>query len=312
MQQSIDDLKRILPADVSVGGDQLSGPILEVDRGGCRAQISIFGAHIVTWQPPGHDPVLWLSEGAYFDQKHSIRAGIPVCWPWFADHPDHPDWPAHGVARTTPWKLEATSESDEGLAFRFCLPATPAHQPPHQPPHQPHWPHASRPVVDYVIGDELHVTLSNTNTDRHPLDIGQALHTYFNVGNIADVTIQGLETSPFIDKLAQASSDRNRSPEYRPIVIASETDRIYRSLSGPVELHDASLGRIITIDHQGATNAVVWNPWTDHTARLDDMGSPDAFRGMVCIETGNVPPDALRLAPGATHTLHTRLTVQKT
>jgi D-hexose-6-phosphate mutarotase len=47
----------------------------------------------------------------------------------------------------------------------------------------------------------------------------------------------------------------------------------------------------------------VWNPWTAKTARLGDMGSPDAFRQMLCIETANAGDDVITLDSGATHTL---------
>ena len=44
---------------------------------------------------------------------------------------------------------------------------------------------------------------------------------------------------------------------------------------------------------------------------LGDMGTGHAYRTMMCIETGNVPPDALKLAPGQSHTLATRYAVTR-
>ena len=124
---------------------------------------------------------------------------------------------------------------------------------------------------------------------------------------------------PFIDKLA-ADGGGAREPERQPITIAAEVDRIYHGInqgaahggfSRPIELHDGRLGRAVTVAHQGAASAIVWNPWVDKTLRMDDMGPADAYRGMVCIETGNVPPDPIRLGPGAAHTLATRISVRK-
>ena len=101
----------------------------------------------------------------------------------------------------------------------------------------------------------------------------------------------GLEKNAFIDKLTGCEEPASQAP----ISMGAETDRIYRLPDGPIELRDPILRRTITIEHAGATSAVVWNPWIEKSARLDDMGPADAYRGMVCIETGNVMPDQVCL-----------------
>ena len=41
---------------IAVTGDDESGPILDVDHGGHRARISLFGGHVFAWQPAGQAP----------------------------------------------------------------------------------------------------------------------------------------------------------------------------------------------------------------------------------------------------------------
>lgn len=295
--QQREHIENLLGPGMSLGGDKESGPIIDIDRDGHRGRISLYGGQVLEWQPAGHHPVLWLSEGAVFDGKAPIRGGIPVCWPWFGDHPLHDDWPSHGFARTTSWPYDGVDDDDSrrnNLALPIWEPAT------------TYWPHASRPHISYRLDEALSIVFSNMNIDPHPIEFSQALHTYFAVGDIEAITIHGLEKCAFIDKL----SGREEPASQVPISIMTETDRIYRLPDGPIELRDPILKRTITIEHAGATSAVVWNPWIEKSARLDDMGPADAYRGMVCIETGNVMPDQVRLQPGDVHTLRTKISVR--
>lgn len=43
------------------------------------------GAQILSYQRVGEPPLLWLSDQAMFRQGKSVRAGVPVCWPWFGN-----------------------------------------------------------------------------------------------------------------------------------------------------------------------------------------------------------------------------------
>ena len=297
MAQSREDLERLLIPGLTVTGDAGSGPILDIDNDGHRARISLFGGHVFDWQPAGHAPVLWVSPGTRFNRKRSIRGGTPVCWPWFAIHPTHTGWPSHGFIRTADWTLDSAEQRGSIIALRLS--------PPVEGRDAAFFPHAMRPTLDLEIGETLTFRLTQTNTGGEPVEIGQALHTYFEIGDTSAIGITGLEATPFIDKLEVENDGGQREPEGAPITVSAEIDRIYRGIAGPIALHDSRLGRTIEITHDGAANAVVWNPWIEKTKRLGDMGTDDAYRTMMCIETGNVPPDALVLAPGDTHTLTT-------
>jgi len=44
-------------------------------------------------------------------------------------------------------------------------------------------------------------------------------------------------------------------------------------------------------------DAVVWNPWSDKSQRMEDFGD-DEYMRMVCVETGNIVAP-VELNPGA-------------
>lgn len=49
------------------------------------------GAQVLSYQRTGEPPLLWLSDKAIFRQGKSVRAGAPVCWPWFGDLQRNPE-----------------------------------------------------------------------------------------------------------------------------------------------------------------------------------------------------------------------------
>jgi len=292
----LDELQNFtIPGVVSFWGDDDTGSCLHISNGGSGCTIYLFGAHPIMWQPAGGDDVLWLSEAVAFDLKRAIRGGVPVCWPWFGEHPEHSDWPLHGFARTCIWTLDKVDRLGDAVEVQLSLPVLPEHA--------QFWPHRTRPTITYTIGKTFEMTFSTTNIDPHSISFSQALHSYLTIEDIADVSITGLEAARYIDKL----TGLEEPAAGEPITIASETDRIYRNPNGPIELRDSAHNRALSISHEGASSAVVWNPWIEKSARIGDMGSADAYRGMICIETGNVPPDDITLEPGATHTLKTTI-----
>ena len=70
--------------------------LAEIHNDLANATICLQGAQVLTWQPHNQAPVLWLSDLAEYESGKSIRGGIPLCWPWFGNHPDDAEKPAHG------------------------------------------------------------------------------------------------------------------------------------------------------------------------------------------------------------------------
>ena len=69
-----------------------------------EATLALHGAHVMTYQPAGAAPVLWMSEKSMYQANEPIRGGIPVCWPWFGPDPEG-KFGAHGYARVSDWNV---------------------------------------------------------------------------------------------------------------------------------------------------------------------------------------------------------------
>jgi len=253
------------------------------------ASIALQGAHVMTYQPAGHAPLIWLSKFAKFAPGKSIRGGVPVCWPWFGPHASDAKLPGHGFARTVPWALlEAQLLPDHRLRLEFELIQTDATR--------AQWPHPCTVKNIVTVGPELEVELATTNTGGAPFELGQALHTYFEIGDIRKTTVAGLEHCDYIDKVDGGA----RKAQLGPVAFSGEADRVYLGTRGHCEIHDPVLGRRIVVTSTGSRSTVVWNPWNEKADKMGDFGA-DGWTQMVCVETANAVEDVIRLAPGATH-----------
>ena len=72
---------------------------------------------------------------------------------------------------------------------------------------------------------------------------------------------------------------------------------------------DPVLGRRLRLEKHGSRATVVWNPGRDRARTMRDVGD-DGWRGFVCVETANVGPHAVRLAPRARHAMGARIDVR--
>jgi glucose-6-phosphate 1-epimerase len=63
---------------------------------------------------------------------------------------------------------------------------------------------------------------------------------------------------------------------------------------------DRGWRRRVVIEKVGAASRVVWNPWAEKAAAMVDLGDP-AWRGMVCVETGNIADNEVQLAADDEH-----------
>lgn len=259
-----------------------------------EATIALQGAHVMTYQPTGHAPLVWLSKLAKFAPGKSIRGGAPICWPWFGPHATKPEFPGHGFARTVPWQLLAAKRLPDGrVRLEFELLQTEATR--------AQWPHDSAVRNIVTVGQELEIELATTNIGTRAFELGQALHTYFEVGDIRRATVAGLEGCEYINKAAGGQRRRQQGP----VEFTQETDRIYLGTRGCCGILDPALDRTILITSTGSRSTVVWNPWTEKADKMGDFG-PDGHLNMVCVETANAAEDVITLPARETH----RMTAQ--
>ena len=83
------------------------------------AQISDFGAHVLSWTPAGGHPAVWQPKAVYLGKP--IRGGVPVVLPWFALGFEHGEIagkkPKHGFARTTVWHVDEDATDDRRIRY---------------------------------------------------------------------------------------------------------------------------------------------------------------------------------------------------
>jgi len=250
----------------------------------CVAELYRHGAHLTRWRPKGHDEVIWLSNLARFEYGKAIRGGVPICFPWFAGNQpkSDPDGPAHGYARTTTWEFIDAKHTDAGVTLSMRT--------------------AIEPFTlqyDVTFSDTLTMQLTVTNTASIPASFESALHTYFVISQIKQVQVLGLENADYLDTVG--GNVQHLTQNDQPIHFESETDRTYTS-DATVQIIDPGLQRTITIEKQHSNSTVVWNPWADKAKAMADFGD-DEWPSMVCVESGNITPNAITLDPDQSHTM---------
>lgn len=256
---------------------------LDIENAFAKASIALLGGQVLSFVPraDGRER-LFLSPAARLDGSKSIRGGVPVCWPWFGAHREA-GYPAHGFVRTRPWRLMEASEekshtrlvlaptdtSGEGFAGSADL------------------------VLEVLVGKQLTLNLQTRNTGKAAFNLSAALHTYFAVQDVQQCQLDGL---------AGTYSDKTRAwallETPKPYRFSEETDRIH--LHAAPELSIVEPDAVTRIASSGHDSIVVWNPWTENSRQLPDMGDA-VYRRMLCVETALT--QGLQLQAGMSHTL---------
>jgi len=264
-----------------------SGPCglsrLRVQTDCASGELYLHGAHLTSWQPAGHHPVLWLSGSSWFEPGKPIRGGVPICFPWFGPHPQDASLPAHGSARLQEWQLQSAVCGEDGELKLVLQTET------------------GNFLLRYEVSPgrelQLRLTCELSATAVASERFEAALHTYLSVSEIRGIEITGLEKAGYLNKVPQLQWCE---PAGQPIRFSAETDRVYQNTADAVVLHDPGLQRRITVSKQGSLSTVIWNPWIDKSRRIPDFGD-DEWTGMVCIETACVGDHAVVLQPGQSH-----------
>jgi glucose-6-phosphate 1-epimerase len=235
--------------------------------GGAQATITLYGAHLVSWQGTDGRERMFCSALSALDGTKPIRGGVPVIFPQFAARGTGM---RHGFARVSQWRVTDSGVQD-GAAFAV-LSLEPRDL---DPQLAAAWPHAFTLALRVAVkGNELSISLEVRNTGALAFPFAAALHTYHLVDDIAAVRIDGIE--------AQA------------LTISDKLDKVYEQVAGAIGLASGA-GRL-RLEQDGFSDAVVWNPGAADAAALADMAD-DEYRRFVCIEPALLGPEVLQ--PGA-------------
>ena len=262
------------------------------------ATVYLQGAHIAEWQPAGEQPLLFLSKKTAYKKGKALRGGVPVIFPWFGDRHDGQPGPAHGFARAADWELAFAALVGEDVHLTFTLSPSDATR-------ALGFDHF-RVAYQLTIGRTLTLQLTVANEATTPLVFEEALHTYYVVSDVREVSTSGLANTSFLDKRDNGIEKLQLED---PLVLRWTTDRVYFNSTADCVIHDPGLKRRITIAKTGSATTIVWNPWSELTPGLADM-EPDAWTGMICVESGNAGPNTIPLAPGDSHTLRSVVSVE--
>lgn len=244
---------------------------------GATAVISKLGAQVLSWVAPDGRERLFLSDQAKFDGSVAIRGGVPVCFPQFSGLGD---LPKHGFVRTREWSVGTQRTGDDYVLVTLEIASDESTC--------ALWPHAFHAELALMLeADRIDMELCITNTGGAPFSFTGALHTYLRVVQVEDVALEGLAGHDYCDALEDNRIVRENGEE---LIVDREIDRAYLDVKRPQQLHAGNLS--LAIQSQGFPDTVVWNPWVDRCAALQDMPA-DGWRHMLCVEAAATQPITL-------------------
>lgn len=257
-------------------------PAVALSRGADRALVALHGGHLLSWVPACGGERLYLSPASRFGAGASIRGGIPVIFPQFADRGP---LPRHGFARTAPWTFAGIDADDAGLpAATFALDDDDATR--------ALWPHGFALRLQVALAeDALRVSMTLRNTGDTPLAFACALHSYLQIGSLADARLRGLQGLVYRERTAP---DALRRDDAASPAFGDEIDRVYAGTRAPRTLDDGA--QALRIETAGFDDTVVWNPGPALAAGMGDL-APGGHARFVCVEPACVER-AVELAPG--------------
>mgnify|MGYP000398009283 FL=1 len=254
-----------LPVSITKGRLSDLVETLEIDNAHATASISLWGAQVLSFKPK-HDnrERLFKSDNMALDGSKSLRAGIPVCWPWFGGREG---FQAHGYVRTRPWQVLSTTENADYTEITLAPFDMTGDG----------FDGSANISLTVQVGKCLSVTLTTTNTGHEAFEFNTALHTYFLVNDINQVELKGL-SGTYSDKTRDWAM--LETPE--PYQFTEETDRIHLNPVKKVSIVEPAAE--IGVESSGHDSVVVWNPWAENSNSMRDMGL-EAYLKMVCVET---------------------------
>lgn len=234
---------------------------------GARATVTLYGAHLVSWQCADGQERLFCSALSAKDGSRAIRGGVPVIFPQFAERGTGM---RHGFARVSTWRLADSGQTADGAFAQFELTQADL-----DPKLAQAWPHAFRLALRVTVrAGELNLALDVYNTGASGFAFSSALHSYWLTDRLANVRIGGVQEGE--------------------LAIADKLDQIYFGVKDGLSLRSGA--GALHLQQQGFRDAVVWNPGALDAAALADMEDQE-FERFVCIEPALIEP--LRLEAGA-------------
>ncbi|PQE10435.1 aldose 1-epimerase protein [Rutstroemia sp. NJR-2017a BBW] len=263
-------------------------------------EILLYGATIISWKDASGAEKLWLSDKAILDGTKAVRGGIPLVFPMFGKVEGDEGkakgvdkLPQHGFARNCRWEFlgKSTSESsstqeeggDSSVKLDFGLSGS-------NLPEETRklWGEEFGLIYSVTLGREgLGTSMVVRNEGSKAWEFQILMHTYLRIQDISQISVTGLESSKYTDKVTDPISTTTSPSE--ALTISSKTDRVYTPAGGPSAPIVVSEGgkKKFTVARDNMNEVVVWNPWID-AKDIGDFGPKDGWREMICVEAGCV------------------------
>ena len=254
------------------------------------ADICLYGAQVTNFRPQKTMEILWMSPESNFTEGSPIRGGIPVCFPWFGPHKSDSTKPQHGFARLMYWNVTETASLSTGetrVVLQLCS----------SDETKLLWNHDFCAELTIIVGKILTVNLKISNTSEIPFEYTCALHTYYNVSSVEEITIEGLQNTKYFNQL-EPGEFIQESPL---LEIKKAETRHYLNTETNCIINDPLFGRRIKVAKSGSKVTTVWNPGEETCVKIDDLPD-DGFHSFVCIEAVNAFDNVIYLAKGESHT----------
>jgi glucose-6-phosphate 1-epimerase len=186
------------------------------------------GAQVVSYTRTGEHPLIWLNDQSHFIKGKAVRAGVPVCWPWFGNLAKNPQAvqamrvsdeapTSHGLVRTLEWTLKGIEDTDAGVRIELTLPQ--AEQ------GFPGWDHKAALSLTIVMGASLQLSLTTRNLGTQELALSQALHSYFSVSDVRQISVDSVAGLSYMETVGV--EDWEQRNQAGALEVTGETDRIY-------------------------------------------------------------------------------------
>lgn len=243
--------------------------------------ILLYGGTVISWQTAGQER-LFLSDAAKLDGTKAVRGGIPLVFPVFGKSEEKAvaSLPQHGFARISKWELLGkTTDSSSHVQVDLGL-----SQQNLDPEIRQKWSHAFGLIYSVVLGRktlETKMVVRNEGTDSFAFHV--LFHTYLKVPDVTNTSVGGLRGITYADKTQGGATFEESSST---LAIAGETDRVYKSVPGPVTIQSGP-DALYRIERSGLDDVVVWNP-AETSSQIGDFAPKDGWKSMLCVEAGSV------------------------
>ena len=224
-------------------------------------------------------PLLYLSPLSG-DAQHSLRGGIPVLFPQFANHGP---LKKHGFARDMPWLLLEDNTHADGHRLVFQLKI--------QQGDCPDWPHSANLVLTtQLTPNALKIYLQVRNSGSTQFVWTGGFHPYLYTDDLCASQLLGLQGT-----FVQDRYDQSRTTETQSAVSwnGDEFERLYDSQA---QLRLQTPTHTIQLSMTGFDQWMVWSPGITGAQALKDLPHQD-WKRFVCIEPVRVNRPSM-LQPG--------------